>query len=78
MLNNHGKKFRPDSRSASINSSRVMALIARKSSTLRSTRLHRYAKHDGQDPTQAECSAQPPNNKLTAVHSRNGTAGEQL
>jgi hypothetical protein len=45
-----------------------MALIVRKSSTLPSTGLHRYAKRRGQEATQAECSAHmPPNNKLTAV-----------
>src|SRR5438093_10689217 len=73
------KNFRPLSRSDTICSRRVMVSIARKSSTLRSARLNRYAMHCGQESTQAECSAQiPPNDKPTAVHSRNGTTGEQL
>jgi len=48
-----------------------------KSSTLRFTRLHRSAKHSGQESTGAEFSARAsPTNKLTPVHSRNGTTGK--
>jgi hypothetical protein len=48
-----------------------------KSSTLRSTRPHRYAKHCGQESTGAESSVRAsPTNKLTSVQSRNSAPGE--
>jgi len=48
-----------------------------KSSTLRSTCLHRFAAHCGQESTGAESSASAslPPNKLTSVHSRNNATG---
>jgi hypothetical protein len=50
-----------------------------KSSTLRSTRLRRYAKHGGQESTGAESSARAsPTNELPSVYSRNSPTTEQL